>query len=402
MAVGDGFARILVGGGQNANIDRRLDFAAKAAKGTLFEHAQKFRLRADRHFADFVEQQGPLLGQFKASGAALHGPGECALFVPENFAFNQSFGDGCAVYRDERPVFARAQRVQGPGHQLLARTALTGYEHRDVRGRDALDHREHFLHLFRGADQRAQYSGFAQLATRNFKFLLGFPLAAGIGKYLAQAHRIHRLLDKVIGAQLHCVYRSLNGSLGGQHNNSLVLLEVAEPFQQVEPVHPWHLEIGNDDPRLPNQYLIEGFHAVPRRFRPVSPPRDKFGKAGEGVWLVFNNQDFFLVHHNASVVLSGGLSLLYHAGEGERQAVTGSAGSMYAGPMLNYEISSLELRELLASGGAESCILLDIREPWEFEEARIEGSLLMPMGEVRARADQELNREARIIAICHH
>lgn len=93
---------------------------------------------------------------------------------------------------------------------------------------------------------------------------------------------------------------------------------------------------------------------------------------------------------------------MYHAGEGEGQAVTGSAGSMYAGPMLNYEISSLELRELLASGGAESCILLDIREPWEFEEARIEDSLLMPMGEVRARADQELSREARIIAICHH
>ncbi len=70
--------------------------------------------------------------------------------------------------------------------------------------------------------------------------------------------------------------------------------------------------------------------------------------------------------------------------------------------MLSFEVSNRELRELLASGGPESCILLDIREPWEFDEARIEGSALMPMGEVSSRAAQELNPEARIIVICHH
>lgn len=70
--------------------------------------------------------------------------------------------------------------------------------------------------------------------------------------------------------------------------------------------------------------------------------------------------------------------------------------------MLNFEVSNRELQELLASGGPESCVLLDIREPWEYEEARIEGSVLMPMGEVRSRAAQELKTGARIIVICHH
>lgn len=70
--------------------------------------------------------------------------------------------------------------------------------------------------------------------------------------------------------------------------------------------------------------------------------------------------------------------------------------------MLNYEVSNRELRDLLAAGATESCVLLDIREPWEFEEARIEGSVPMPMGQVPLRAAQELKPEDRIIVICHH
>lgn len=78
------------------------------------------------------------------------------------------------------------------------------------------------------------------------------------------------------------------------------------------------------------------------------------------------------------------------------------SSAMYPNAMLNYEISTGELRDLLASVGPEGFVLLDVREPWEFEEARIEGSVLMPMSEVSSRALQELERESRIIAICHH
>jgi rhodanese-related sulfurtransferase len=70
--------------------------------------------------------------------------------------------------------------------------------------------------------------------------------------------------------------------------------------------------------------------------------------------------------------------------------------------MLNYEISTRELKELLASGAKENLVLLDVREPWEHEEARIEGSILMPTGDVPSRAHQELEPESHIVAICHH
>ena len=47
-------------------------------------------------------------------------------------------------------------------------------------------------------------------------------------------------------------------------------------------------------------------------------------------------------------------------------------------------------------------VLLDVREPWEFQTASIPGSILMPMGEVTARAHTELDPDAPIIVLCHH
>jgi rhodanese-related sulfurtransferase len=46
-------------------------------------------------------------------------------------------------------------------------------------------------------------------------------------------------------------------------------------------------------------------------------------------------------------------------------------------------------------------VLLDVREPWEFELARIEGSTLIPMSELGERF-AELNPGAETVVICHH
>ena len=45
--------------------------------------------------------------------------------------------------------------------------------------------------------------------------------------------------------------------------------------------------------------------------------------------------------------------------------------------------------------------LLDVREPWEFQVARIEGSELVPMQAIPARAG-ELERTHPTVVICHH
>lgn len=70
--------------------------------------------------------------------------------------------------------------------------------------------------------------------------------------------------------------------------------------------------------------------------------------------------------------------------------------------MLDYEVTPSQLAEILSGPERENIVLLDVREPGEYAVARIEGSILMPMGDVPSRANQELDPDAHIITVCHH
>jgi rhodanese-related sulfurtransferase len=65
------------------------------------------------------------------------------------------------------------------------------------------------------------------------------------------------------------------------------------------------------------------------------------------------------------------------------------------------EITPSELAAWLADPGREKPLLLDVREPWEYEKARIEGGRLVPMRELPARIG-ELDPAREVVAICHH
>jgi rhodanese-related sulfurtransferase len=67
---------------------------------------------------------------------------------------------------------------------------------------------------------------------------------------------------------------------------------------------------------------------------------------------------------------------------------------------MEYEITPEDVKDKL--DGGEEFALVDVREPWEFETAHIDGAKLMPMGDVPARAHQELDPEDHIVVICHH
>jgi rhodanese-related sulfurtransferase len=68
--------------------------------------------------------------------------------------------------------------------------------------------------------------------------------------------------------------------------------------------------------------------------------------------------------------------------------------------LMDYEITPEEVKMKL--DGGETFILLDVREPWEFEASSIDGAKLVPMGDVPSRAHQELDPEDHIVVVCHH
>lgn len=65
------------------------------------------------------------------------------------------------------------------------------------------------------------------------------------------------------------------------------------------------------------------------------------------------------------------------------------------------QIGVRELAARLAAG--DSLVLLDVRQPWEHETAALPGSVLIPLDELTARADElEVPEGATIVAYCHH
>jgi rhodanese-related sulfurtransferase len=67
--------------------------------------------------------------------------------------------------------------------------------------------------------------------------------------------------------------------------------------------------------------------------------------------------------------------------------------------MLDFEISPSDAAELVRD---KKIRLIDVREPWEYSTAHVEPSTLMPMGDVPARAHQELDPDEHIVVLCHH
>lgn len=67
---------------------------------------------------------------------------------------------------------------------------------------------------------------------------------------------------------------------------------------------------------------------------------------------------------------------------------------------MDFQIIVEDVKSALDHG--EKLALIDVREPWEFETARIAGAKLIPMGEVPSRAHQELDPDDHIVVYCHH
>jgi rhodanese-related sulfurtransferase len=67
--------------------------------------------------------------------------------------------------------------------------------------------------------------------------------------------------------------------------------------------------------------------------------------------------------------------------------------------MNDLEISPREVKDRLDRG--EKLLLVDVREPWEYAQCRIEGAKLIPMGTIPANL-QQLDSDEDVICYCHH
>ena len=64
------------------------------------------------------------------------------------------------------------------------------------------------------------------------------------------------------------------------------------------------------------------------------------------------------------------------------------------------QLEPTELARWRDDASREPPVLVDVREPWEFDVCRIEGSMLVPLGELPRRVE-ELPRGRALVMVCH-
>ncbi|MBS1189116.1 MAG: Rhodanese-like protein [Rhodocyclaceae bacterium] len=65
------------------------------------------------------------------------------------------------------------------------------------------------------------------------------------------------------------------------------------------------------------------------------------------------------------------------------------------------QISATQLAGRISDPGRDRPVLLDVREPWEYERCHVAGAKHVPMRLVPLRIG-ELDAEKEIVVICHH
>ncbi|MNP36705.1 hypothetical protein D3C76_1301130 [compost metagenome] len=99
--------QIAVGGRNNSDIQGNRLAPTDPLHFPLLQYAQQLGLQPQRHFRDFIEQQGAAIGLLELARLGGDGTGERALLVTEQGRFEH-------VVRNRRAV-DRHERLAGPG-----------------------------------------------------------------------------------------------------------------------------------------------------------------------------------------------------------------------------------------------------------------------------------------------
>lgn len=95
----------------------------------FFHGTQKLCLQRVWHVSNFIKKQSASICKFEKTFFVLSGIGKGTLLMPEEFAFDECFGDCCAVYRHKRQFIAIAGKMDNAREDLFPGSVLSGDQH---------------------------------------------------------------------------------------------------------------------------------------------------------------------------------------------------------------------------------------------------------------------------------
>ncbi len=146
-------AQLAVRRGDDAHVDLAIAAGAERLDLLAIDRAQKARLQVERQLADLVDEQRAPVRLHEGAVARRVRAGEGAARVTEQLALDERRRHCRAVEHDERPLGARAARVDGLGADLLAGAGLAVDQDGAVRRGRARQQREDLTHRQRAPDQ---------------------------------------------------------------------------------------------------------------------------------------------------------------------------------------------------------------------------------------------------------
>ena len=184
--------------------------------------------------------------------------------------------------------------MDGLGHQLLAGPRLAGDQDRAGRRGDPLDAGEDLHHLPAPSQQVVVGVAPAEPVAQVGDLVDQPAILEGLVDQQLQPLGVDRLLDEVVGAQLHRLDGRLDRGVGRHHDRRHRQVAVANLADQVEPADAGQSQVGDDERIRPLDQPFQGG-------RPLAGHADLAFGRGEELRELLADQLAVVDHEDASI-----------------------------------------------------------------------------------------------------
>jgi PAS domain S-box-containing protein len=253
--VGDPLLEVLVRGRDDPHAGLDGLPAADPLELLLLQEPEHLGLGRERHVADLVQEDRPVVALLELADPLPVRPGERAPLVAEQLALDQPLGQRGTVDGEERLVGPAAVVVQRPGDQFLADAALAEDKDVHVLVGDAADHLAHLLDDGRPAHERLARLQ-ARQHGRNLHQVRGLEGPAEDVRHAAELERLDEIVE---GPLLHGLDGDGRGAVCGDEDHRLLGREGADGLEGLQPRTVRELEVQHHHVRLLLLVQFEAF-----------------------------------------------------------------------------------------------------------------------------------------------
>ena len=255
----DGSFQIAMGGRDNAHVNRAEFGGTHGLDFAFLQGAQQLGLHIERHFADFVEEERAAVGRFEQPLLGLHGPGESAFDVSEEFRFDQRRNDRGTIDRNKGTFAARTGKMHGARDEFLAGAAFAEDQHGIIARADFFNHAVDAQHFFRDPDKIAKSEARMELFTQQTIFLLQIHGLDGAVETGAQFVDTERFGDVVKSAHAGGGDGRIDGAVLRKHDHGNLRIKLADALKEFQTAGPGEFQVGEHDV---HRALVENFERL--------------------------------------------------------------------------------------------------------------------------------------------